>query len=67
MRQTTKKWFETIQNPNIRDKAIANTNPWDLETDRFSLLESLTDAFLWEDSPERHKFWFDFTSTLNNK
>ena len=67
MAKTRKEWFDTIKDPNIRDKAITNTNPWDLETERCSLLDSLSDAFLWEHTPEKHQYWSDFIDTLETK
>jgi hypothetical protein len=67
MRQTTKKWFETIEDPKIRAKAIANTSTHKLKTNRDSLVLSLYSAFSWISSPEGYEYWSDFIDTLETK
>jgi transcription elongation factor GreA-like protein len=67
MEQTIKEWFDTIEDPEIKAKAIANTDPYIFNEKTSSLEGSLQAAFSWSDSPEKHKFWFDFTARLNNK
>jgi hypothetical protein len=68
MEKTRKEWFDTIKDPEIRAKAFANTKPLLLDNSTWdSLDDSLSAAFVWENSPEKHKFWFDFTARLNNK
>jgi hypothetical protein len=68
MERTIKEWFDTIEDPEIRDKAITNTNPWDLEVKTIALGYSLRVAFSWKYSPEKYEYWDNFMTTLiNNK
>jgi hypothetical protein len=67
MEKTVKEWFETIEDPEIRANAIANTSRDRLELLSPSLVSSLYNAFTWGLSLEKHKYWEDFTATLNNK
>jgi hypothetical protein len=67
MEKTVKEWFETIEDPEIRAKAFANTAPYVLKRFKTSLGGGLATAFVWEDSPERHNYWDDFVTTLELK
>jgi hypothetical protein len=65
MERRIKKWFKTIKDPEIRAKAITNINPILINSKSDSLHNSLYDAFRWADSPEEHKYWSEFVTTLN--
>jgi hypothetical protein len=67
MDKTIKEWFETIEDPEIRAKAFANTRPCDLKIESYSLWGSLPNAFIWISSPEGYEYWSNFRATLNNK
>jgi hypothetical protein len=67
MDKTIKEWFETIEDPEIRAKAIANTNPDRLALSNDSLVSSLYDAFAWNRSPEKHQYWATFKLKLESK
>jgi hypothetical protein len=64
MEQTINEWFETIEDPEIRAKAFANTKPYLLNLTCESLDYSLATAFLWVDSPEGYDYWSNFGDTL---
>ena len=67
MKKTVKEWLETIEYPEIKAKAFANTKPYLLDLLEDSLESSLGIAFLWEYTPEGYKFWSDFEITLKTK
>jgi hypothetical protein len=64
MAKTVKEWLETIEDPEIRAKAIANTDSDAFKRRFSSLRNSLYNAFNWGDSPEEYEYWSDFVDTL---
>ena len=64
MTQTTENWLQTIENPDIRAKALANYHSQritDLQPEKVSLHEALTDAFVWDRTAEGVEFWNEVT------
>ena len=57
MSKTIKEWLETIEDPEIRKKALGNMDSDDEDYPRNSLPEAMVSAFLWKDSPEGYKYW----------
>ncbi len=57
--KTIKQWLETIEDKEIRKKALANM---DLTAD--SLEEALSMAFTWKDTPEGEDYWMEVYKNL---
>ena len=61
--KTIEEWFNELEEP-YRTQAIENTKKLAEESGRLyestdSLSEALISAFIWETSPEGHKYWSD--------
>jgi hypothetical protein len=65
MSKTVKQWLEELPEE-IRDQAISNTKPTLLEQDAIaeSLREAISGAFIWDDSPQGHKYWEEVFNSL---
>lgn len=65
MSKTIKEWFESIQDPEIRQKALANMDEKEKDRKVGSLKEAIRIGFDWQPSPEGYVFWEDIS--LNYK
>jgi hypothetical protein len=57
MSKTIKEWFWSIEDPEIRNRALNNMNPETSNKIKDSLRGALTHAFLWSESNEGGLFW----------
>ena len=67
MQQSIKQWFETIEDPEIRANAIANTSANRLKSQCTCLDNSLRLAFTWDKSPQGYKYYNNYMNTLIKK
>jgi len=64
--KTIREWSETIEDYDVRIRAINNTDIDALDLERESLSEAMYFAFIWSYSPEGHSYWIKFVDSLNN-
>jgi hypothetical protein len=57
MSKTIKEWFLSIEDPEIRNRALNNMNPERSNKIKGSLRGALAHAFLWSESNEGESFW----------
>jgi len=57
--KSTKKWFESIEDPEVKRKALKNTRKDELDKKEPSLSDALYGAFMWGNSPEGFGYWKD--------
>lgn len=70
-------WLNTISDPDIKAKALANYNdvacvgkgsvsPADDNEPMYSLYDALEESFMWQLAPEGPYFWINYQSTLQS-
>lgn len=76
--ETTSYWLKTIEDKEIREKALNNykncfagygldvLDDKDEDKDEPSFNSALSGAFVWSDTPEGFYFWNNFVNTLND-
>lgn len=68
--KTIKEWLESIEDPEIREKAMRNhqklliDKPSLKDIRKSSLVHAITNAFTWADTPEDFNYWKNFTNSL---
>lgn len=67
MQQSIKQWLDTIEDPEVKANALANTKPSNLILQVTCLENSLYLAFIWAQSPQKGKYWSKFMNTLIKK
>ena len=56
--KTVKEWLETLDEP-YRSQALENLNPQYADILENDLIDALSGAFDWGDSPEDFEYWED--------
>ncbi len=69
--KTIREHLESIEDKEIREKALANMNKEDSEECATDIEDALCGAFVWDTSPEGGSYWVnvrrDYTPHLINK
>lgn len=61
--KTRKEWFETLEDP-YKTELIQNSSPLKLKQKVVSLEIAVIMAFVWGDSPQKHKYWENFYNSI---
>jgi hypothetical protein len=61
MSKTIKEWFDSIQDPEIRNKASNNMDDKDRDRIVGSLKEAIRNGFDWQLTPEGYEYWDKFS------
>lgn len=62
--KTIQQWFETIPDPAVRAKALANMQYSVAHCMEKSLGDAIDGGFHWLQTPEGHDYWHDFRRSL---
>jgi hypothetical protein len=65
MSKTTKEWFDTIPDPEIRERALANIDENAKDEKEPSLVLALTNGLYWKNPEEGLQFWTDMIYTFH--
>jgi hypothetical protein len=57
MSKTIKEWLLSIEDPEIRERALNNMNPKTSNKIKDSLKGALSHSFIWSESNEGHEYW----------
>jgi hypothetical protein len=57
MSKTIKEWFESIEDPEIRNKALANMDEKERDRVVYSFKEAIRNGFDWQPTPEGYEYW----------
>jgi hypothetical protein len=63
MSKTIKEWFDSIQDPEIRNKASRNLNNGVADLQVSSIKDAISSGINWESSKEGYDFW----NTIHNQ
>ncbi len=65
--KTIREWYETVENQDIRRSLIFNLHIGKAELEKPTLRAAVLSGFAWDDTPQGHKYWQKYWSSLTCK